>query len=256
IDDQPLPDDASPTALSPGYVANSNLEEDPEEDPAEYPVDGGDDDDDDEEDEEEDEHLALADFTALHTVDLSPQLRIQRHLRWTSLYPHHHHPNLTGLGYPFDPRHRFQLLLRHSSLNDVLKADMPLQKRARFTAPTGRFEVGESSSATVVAREAGHNLAYRVDYGFIDTIDASIWAAKSRVMTVMGVVNERVTDLVTTQRQKTHKFQAWVHSESRSQAIKAQIRALQRDVDRHDLRMDQLMLVVAVSIVPFVSYPV
>ncbi|GKG53755.1 hypothetical protein Tco_0555155, partial [Tanacetum coccineum] len=26
IDDQPLPDDASPTALSPGYAANSNPE--------------------------------------------------------------------------------------------------------------------------------------------------------------------------------------------------------------------------------------
>ncbi|GJX91237.1 hypothetical protein Tco_0344563 [Tanacetum coccineum] len=34
IEDQPLPDDASPTALSPGYVADSNPEEDPEEDPA------------------------------------------------------------------------------------------------------------------------------------------------------------------------------------------------------------------------------
>ncbi|GJT42333.1 hypothetical protein Tco_0951048 [Tanacetum coccineum] len=29
IEDQPLPDNASPTALSPGYVADSDLEEDP-----------------------------------------------------------------------------------------------------------------------------------------------------------------------------------------------------------------------------------
>ncbi|GJV27790.1 hypothetical protein Tco_1384238 [Tanacetum coccineum] len=41
IEDQPLTDDASPTALSPGYVANSDPEEDPEEDPKEDPVDGG-----------------------------------------------------------------------------------------------------------------------------------------------------------------------------------------------------------------------
>ncbi|GJY84034.1 hypothetical protein Tco_0497410 [Tanacetum coccineum] len=46
---------------------------------------------------------------------------------------------------------------------------MLLQKRAHFTAPTGRFEVGESSSAAT-ARQAGHTLAHRVDYGFIDTV--------------------------------------------------------------------------------------
>ncbi|GJX40191.1 retrovirus-related pol polyprotein from transposon TNT 1-94 [Tanacetum coccineum] len=41
--DQPLSADASPTALSPGYIADSNLEEDkedPEEDPADHPADG------------------------------------------------------------------------------------------------------------------------------------------------------------------------------------------------------------------------
>nr|GEX40612.1 putative reverse transcriptase domain-containing protein [Tanacetum cinerariifolium] len=36
IKDQPLPDDASPTAISPGYVADSDPEEDPEEDLADY----------------------------------------------------------------------------------------------------------------------------------------------------------------------------------------------------------------------------
>ncbi|GJX63373.1 hypothetical protein Tco_0296273 [Tanacetum coccineum] len=41
--DQPLTADASPTALSPGYIANSDPEEDkedPEEDPADHPADG------------------------------------------------------------------------------------------------------------------------------------------------------------------------------------------------------------------------
>nr|GEU55205.1 hypothetical protein [Tanacetum cinerariifolium] len=49
IEDQPLPTDALPTALSPGYVAYSDLDEDPEEDPEEdhanYPVDEMDGDD-------------------------------------------------------------------------------------------------------------------------------------------------------------------------------------------------------------------
>ncbi|GJW22822.1 hypothetical protein Tco_0033444 [Tanacetum coccineum] len=57
MEDQPLPADASPTALSAGYIADFNSEED-EEDPADHPADGGDndnnessnDDDDDDDD--------------------------------------------------------------------------------------------------------------------------------------------------------------------------------------------------------------
>nr|GEU29765.1 hypothetical protein [Tanacetum cinerariifolium] len=89
IEDQPLPDDASPTALSPGYVVNSNLEEDPEkdleEDHVDYPADGGDDDDDEssdndddeeeasmDDDEEEEEHLIVADSSTVPVDDHVP----------------------------------------------------------------------------------------------------------------------------------------------------------------------------------------
>ncbi|GJY83895.1 hypothetical protein Tco_0497271 [Tanacetum coccineum] len=89
MEDQPLPADASSTALSPGYIADFDPkedEEDPEEDPADYPADGGDnydnessdddDDDDDvekdEEDKEEEEHLAPADPSAVPTDDPVP----------------------------------------------------------------------------------------------------------------------------------------------------------------------------------------
>nr|GEX11923.1 hypothetical protein [Tanacetum cinerariifolium] len=89
--------------------------------------------------------------------------------------------------------------------DDLPEADMPLQKRALFIALTGRFEVGESSS-TAVARQAGHTLAYRVDYGFVDTMDASICASESEAMTAEGDVHERVTDIATTQRQETQEL--------------------------------------------------
>nr|GFA97985.1 hypothetical protein [Tanacetum cinerariifolium] len=81
IKDQPLPVDASPTALSPGYIADFDLskedpKEDPEEDLADYPADGGDDEEEEdeasEEDGEEEEHLALADSTTLHAIDHIP----------------------------------------------------------------------------------------------------------------------------------------------------------------------------------------
>ncbi|GJT01618.1 hypothetical protein Tco_0822787 [Tanacetum coccineum] len=78
VEEQQLPTALSPTADSPGYIADSDPEEDPEEDLADYPTDGGEDDDDDDEssdddkdddddvkedesEEEEEEHLASAD---------------------------------------------------------------------------------------------------------------------------------------------------------------------------------------------------
>ncbi|GJU39886.1 hypothetical protein Tco_1192843 [Tanacetum coccineum] len=92
-EEQPLPAVVSPTADSPGYIADSDLEEDPEEDPIDYPVDGGDDDDDDdessdddedddddvEEDEEEEEHPAPADSVPplVHRVTARMSVRAQ-----------------------------------------------------------------------------------------------------------------------------------------------------------------------------------
>ncbi|GJU10239.1 hypothetical protein Tco_1132635 [Tanacetum coccineum] len=57
-EEQPLPAAVSPTTDSPGYIANSDPEEDeedPKEDPTDYPADGGDDDDDDDESSDDDE---------------------------------------------------------------------------------------------------------------------------------------------------------------------------------------------------------
>nr|GEU53801.1 reverse transcriptase domain-containing protein [Tanacetum cinerariifolium] len=90
LEDQPLHVDASPTAASPGYVADSDSDEDPEEDLednyVDYPADEGDGDDepsddddtddedeepfeDEEDDEEEEEHLAPADSSVIPIVD-------------------------------------------------------------------------------------------------------------------------------------------------------------------------------------------
>ncbi|GKF84873.1 hypothetical protein Tco_0249771, partial [Tanacetum coccineum] len=93
IEDQPYADYASPLALSPVYVADSDPEEDSEDGPVDYPADGGDDDDDDsyeddeedeeaseeedaseeeEAEEEEEEHLALANSVVAPVVDHVP----------------------------------------------------------------------------------------------------------------------------------------------------------------------------------------
>ncbi|GKF74630.1 hypothetical protein Tco_0220962, partial [Tanacetum coccineum] len=84
-EEQPLPPIDSPTTESPGYVTESDPEEDETKDgPVDYPMDGGDDGDDDdgdssrddardadEEDEEEEEHLAPADSTTVIPADES-----------------------------------------------------------------------------------------------------------------------------------------------------------------------------------------
>ncbi|GKB56742.1 hypothetical protein Tco_0912928, partial [Tanacetum coccineum] len=90
--EQPYAVADSPIALSPGYVADSDPEEDSEDGPVDYPADGSDDDDDDSSDddkeekaseeeeapeeeeaeEEEEDHLASADFVVAPVADHVP----------------------------------------------------------------------------------------------------------------------------------------------------------------------------------------
>ncbi|GJZ94251.1 putative reverse transcriptase domain-containing protein [Tanacetum coccineum] len=250
-EDQPLPADASPAALSPGYVADSDPEEDPEEDPADYLADGGD----DEERRRSPPRLMMmmrrrrasvstkaliAEFASAPTPPspLSP---------WSSPLPQIPSPPLPVLSPPLPlpspPTHTSLtyadaplgykaamirsraaspppvpspplLLPSTTHRDDIPEADMPLQKRARFSTPASGFKVGESSIAAA-ARQARHALTSSVDYGFIDTVDASIRASESRAMTAVREVNERVTDLAITQRQEAQELyvasarQAW-----------------------------------------------
>ncbi|GJZ91955.1 hypothetical protein Tco_0664020 [Tanacetum coccineum] len=231
VEDQPLPVDASPTALSPGYVADS----DPEEDL--FIKKGG------SSSKEDEEHLTPTDSAALPVVDpipsatpppppRSPQTRVPfsqtrlLHNRATDAIV-----QLRGtspLPVPSPPL----LLPSADHMGDIPETDMSFWKRLYLTALASRFEVGESSTATT-ARQTGHTLARRVDYGFIDTMDASIRASKSRVMTVVEEVNKRVTDLATTQRQDAHELyqdvvyarQAWSRSKDRSTTLEALIMA-------------------------------
>ncbi|GKG18970.1 hypothetical protein Tco_0376069, partial [Tanacetum coccineum] len=79
--DYPYADYASPDAVSPRYVTDSDPEEDFEDGPLDYPADRGDDDDDDdssdddeeeEASEEEEEHLAPVDSVVAPAVDPVP----------------------------------------------------------------------------------------------------------------------------------------------------------------------------------------
>nr|GEW62645.1 putative reverse transcriptase domain-containing protein [Tanacetum cinerariifolium] len=288
IEDQPLPDDASPAALSPGYIADSDLKEDPnedlEEDPADYLVDREDDDDDDDEsfdedddddeEEEDKEHLAPIDSSDVPATDPissaedteafetdesgpTPVPLPRRRTARMSIRPqipmlgtHRSIPSPplplpsppttshtyaeASLGYravgirlkvASPPTHHpseipsLPLLLPSTTYRDDLpEADMPLQKRARFTAPTGRFKVGESSSAAAT-RQARHTLAHRDDQALLGA-QVSILRRERRYFRSMASFYEREAVIAR---------HAWSHSESRIQAMKAHIRASQRD---------------------------
>nr|GEY42068.1 retrovirus-related Pol polyprotein from transposon TNT 1-94 [Tanacetum cinerariifolium] len=142
------------------------------------------------------------------------------------------------------------LLLSTDHRSDIPEIDMPFQKRLCLTALAFSFEVGESSTATS-ARHTGHTLARRVNYRFIDTMDASIQASESSAITVVKDDNERVTDLATTQRKDAHELHmcdedTWSRLEDRSTALEAslkileaQVRTLQTQYDRIKLQRQQ-----------------
>nr|GEW09144.1 reverse transcriptase domain-containing protein [Tanacetum cinerariifolium] len=250
-EDQPLPIDASPIALSPSYIVDSNPEvgeEDPEEDPIDYPVNGGYDDvdessndDDDDDDDVEEEHLAHADSTAIAslTVDHVARLLALRtppppsplsllsspptnptyaqalvaiaQMRATA--PSTHHSLLPSGILPLLP---IPLPAQSTSRRaNILEADMPPQKRLLLTAPTPRFEV-EESSTDVAAKQPGSTMACRIDYSFMDTVDASIRSDETRIVAAIEVVNLRTTVIET---QVYHH--EWQHQDSDDHATRA-----------------------------------
>ncbi|GJZ28147.1 putative reverse transcriptase domain-containing protein [Tanacetum coccineum] len=186
-EEQPLPTAASPTADSPGYVLESDLEEepeeddeDPEEDPADYPADRDDDDDEEEEEEEpfgddaddedededeEEEHPAPADSVPpVHrmtarisirdepSISLPPREEVERLLALTTPPP----SPLTPLSSPLPhiPSPPFPA----SPPASVLPASPPL------------YEIGESSAVATTRPVGGR----RADYGFVSTMDTEI----------------------------------------------------------------------------------
>ncbi|GJV59452.1 hypothetical protein Tco_1465552 [Tanacetum coccineum] len=246
LEDQPLPTDALPTTLSPSYVADFDPDEGPEEDPkgdhADYPADGGDgndepsDDDDDDDDnndtddeeeepskdedddeEEEEEHLAPADSSAIPVIDPVPSVgdtdafeteesTIRLYGSWDRMRAADASPPLSLL--PTSPR------------TDIPEAEMPPRKRACLTTPAPGYEIGESSAAGA-ARQPGPTPA-------IDTWDEIVEAMMEIAPTTLEGVDQRVTELDTTVRQRTEEFET--SSEERSAAIEAHVRTLEAQV--------------------------
>ncbi|GJU91405.1 putative reverse transcriptase domain-containing protein [Tanacetum coccineum] len=223
------------------------LPEDPEEDHADYHANRGDGDDepfDDEDDndtgdedeepfedendnEEEEEHLAPADSSVIPIVDPVPSAGIQRHLRLMRLHLHLDH-----------------LRIR----TDTLEAEMPPRKRACLTTPTLGLKIRESSAAGA-ARQLGTTLeddlrrdrVMETGYEITDIWDEIIKAMLEVESTTLEGVNQRVTEIATTVRDRPYHRHttmildreamyariAWTSSEDRSAAIEAHVRTLE-----------------------------
>nr|GEY39097.1 hypothetical protein [Tanacetum cinerariifolium] len=189
-EDQPYAEDASPTAQSPEYVPEFNLEaylkedddEDPKEDPVDNPADGGDDSDNEEgsseddkdddmdieADEEEEDHPAPAKSVVAastsHSSPLPPPF---------ILSPTRSDAPSSGIPPPLPistPTSSLPLQLPSASRRED-KPEVTLTPRKRLGITLGPgYEVGKSSSAAAARPAEG----LRADYGFVATIDREI----------------------------------------------------------------------------------
>ncbi|GKA03272.1 hypothetical protein Tco_0676053 [Tanacetum coccineum] len=238
----------------PNYVADSDLEEDPDN----YPTDGRDDkeedsSEDDDDEEEEDEHLALADST-LPVIDSIPSAEETEPFKTDELRrarisvrpytPPSPSAEARIAEYAAAPTPPSPPPSPLSPWIDIPKAEMPPWKSACFTAPSHRFEIGESPAAA--ARQIEPALTHVVDYRFIDTVDASIQTSEGRVMTAIeednGLLQAHVSTLrrerqyhrqtaMLAESEARYAREAWSRSEGRSTALE-QVMTLQTQHDR------------------------
>nr|GEZ89854.1 hypothetical protein [Tanacetum cinerariifolium] len=254
---EPQSPEAAPQSLeqappSPDYVPGSGVSEEEDKESSK----------DDEEEEkapeqdEEVEHLAPVDFAALPALNLLPLAKETEPFKTdesatTSSPP----PRSSKIAILISMtrlrrerkivRHRPPMAASSEALiaeTDIPEVEMTSQKRAWFTDPTCRFEVWESSAAATTIRQTRHVLTSSVDYGFIDNVDTCIRATNGRVMTVVeednrALLRAQISLLMRErryfrsmasayEREVFYARKAWTHSESRSQAMEAQIRAL------------------------------
>nr|GEY21089.1 reverse transcriptase domain-containing protein [Tanacetum cinerariifolium] len=182
LEDQPQPDNASPTAISSSYVVDYDLEEDPKEDLGEdhvdYRADVGDgddvsfDDDDDDDDDADDkdeeaskddkeEHLAPADSSKVPVVDFVPSAGDTEAFEIDESAPTPKSPRSPQIVIPSLPLPVSSppLALPSPTVDSHTYAEAPLgYRRACFTTPAFGFKVGESSAAGA-ARQPGLDVA-------------------------------------------------------------------------------------------------
>nr|GEY86828.1 hypothetical protein [Tanacetum cinerariifolium] len=243
-EEHPLPNTASPTADSPGYIPESDPDEDPEdddedpeEDPADYPADDDDEDEEeepfgddaDEEDEEQDkddddeeeEHPASAD-----SIPPPPALRVMARISFrpqppTLSFTKEDAKSITP--YPPIPLPAASpplQLLSSDHKADRPEVTLPPRKRLSIVHYLG-YETGESSAAAAARSIEGR----KADYGFVDSEEA---------LTTLEGVNTRMTELAAVQEQDTQDiYRVMEDTQSRQTEIFQRVEALVDDSQYH-----------------------
>ncbi|GKC64313.1 hypothetical protein Tco_1096911, partial [Tanacetum coccineum] len=175
VEDQPYADDASPTAESPGYIADSNsMEEDTDADSIDYPDDPEDGEEDDDGDPEEDP--TPADSSEVPVVDPIPSAGDTEAFETDESAPTPRSPQTrariaehaaapippTNPTYDQTPMGHRAAMIRIR--DDIPEEDMPPQRRFILTAPLLGCDIAESSAAAARAP--------RRQYDFVDIIEA------------------------------------------------------------------------------------
>nr|GEX63661.1 hypothetical protein [Tanacetum cinerariifolium] len=169
-EEQPLPATVSPTAELPGYITESEPEMEPEEEDGddeksedefiEYPTSGGDDDadgdgddlsDDDADDEDEEESSDSEEEEEEHLAPTVPATALYSFVSTSEETKPFEEGESAATPPPFGYRVAARISVQPHILmlfpRVFLRRTIPLRKRARFTTPTGGYEVGESSVA-------------------------------------------------------------------------------------------------------------
>nr|GEU51197.1 hypothetical protein [Tanacetum cinerariifolium] len=128
------------------------------------------------------------------------------------------------------------LLPSTSHRTNIPEADMPPRKKAFLTAFTLRFKIGESFAAGA-ARQPGPTESdlrrcrvKQAGYGITDTWDEIVDKMIEIAPTTLEGVNERVTDLDTTVRQRTNEFEVRFEDAQFNRALlRARVNTLFRD---------------------------
>nr|GEX86994.1 putative reverse transcriptase domain-containing protein [Tanacetum cinerariifolium] len=262
LEDRPLPADASPTAVSLGYVADFDPDEDPEDDHADYPADGGDgddepsDDDDDDDDtddedeepsedeEEEEEHLGPTESSVVPLVDPVLLAGDTEALEADEPAPTPRSPHTI---IPLS-----QIRLRRARKTVRLKPPMSASIPTDTGAPLG-YRAAEirmralilSTSRRTDIPEANvppqkrtclttHAPGFETGYGITDTWDEIVDTLMEIALTTLEGVDQRVTELGTTIRKRTDEFEVqFEEAEDDGAFLRARVNALFRDKPDH-----------------------
>nr|GEY96547.1 hypothetical protein [Tanacetum cinerariifolium] len=147
-------------------------------------------------------------------------------------------PNDIGapLGYRVAEIRMRALILSISRRTDIPEADMPPRKRVCLTTPALGFEIEESSAAGAATQPGPTESDLRrcrveqAGYEITDTWDEIVDKLMEIAPTTLEGVNERVTELDTTVRQRTDEFEICFEEAQDDRALlRAQVNTLFRD---------------------------